>query len=45
MQVSFSDADLAFQDEVRRFFTHEYPDEIRAPMQSGEGLSTELEVR
>jgi alkylation response protein AidB-like acyl-CoA dehydrogenase len=45
MQVSFSEAELAFQDEVRRFFTHEYPDEIRTAMASGEGLSPELQVR
>ena len=45
MQVSFSDAELAFQDEIRGFFTHEYPDEIRAAMDSGEGLSPELQVR
>ena len=45
MQVSFSDAELAFQDEVRRFFTHEYPDDIRAAMDSGEGLSPDLQVR
>ena len=45
MQVSFSDAELAFQDEIRRFFADEYPDEIRAAMEAGDGLSPELQVR
>ena len=45
MQVSFTDAELAFQEEVHRFFTQEYPDEIRAAMDSGDGLSPELQVR
>ena len=45
MQVSFTDAELAFQEEVHSFFTHEYPDEIRAAMDSGDGLSPELQVR
>ena len=45
MQVSFSDAELEFQDEVRRFFTHEIPAEIRSAMDAGAGLSPELQVR
>jgi len=45
MQVSFSDAELEFQDEVRRFFTHEIPAEIRSAMDAGDGLSPELQVR
>jgi alkylation response protein AidB-like acyl-CoA dehydrogenase len=45
MQVSFTDAELAFQEEVHRFFTQEYPDDIRAAMDSGDGLSPELQVR
>ena len=45
MQVSFSDAELEFQDEVRRFFTHEIPEEIRSAMDAGDGLSPELQVR
>ena len=45
MQVSFSDTELAFQEEVRGFFAHEYPDDIRAAMDSGDGLSPEMQVR
>jgi alkylation response protein AidB-like acyl-CoA dehydrogenase len=45
MHVTFSAAELAFEEEVRAFFRDEYPDDIRATMDRGEHLSPEDQVR
>ncbi len=45
MHVTFSEAELAFRDEVRAFFRDEYPDDIRAQVDAGEDLSPEDQVR
>ena len=45
MHVTFSEAELAFQEEVRAFFRDEYPDDIRARVDAGEQLSPEDQVR
>ncbi len=45
MHVTFSEAELAFQDEVRAFFRDEYPDDLRSKVDSGEGLSPEDQIR
>jgi alkylation response protein AidB-like acyl-CoA dehydrogenase len=45
MHVTFSGADLAFQEEVRTFFRDEYPDEIREAVSSGEELPREMQIR
>ncbi|MDJ0794450.1 MAG: acyl-CoA dehydrogenase family protein [Woeseiaceae bacterium] len=45
MHVTFSETELAFQEEVRAFFRDEYPDDIRAQVDAGEHLSPEDQVR
>ena len=45
MQVTFSEAELAFQEEVRTFFRDEYPDDIREVVDSGVEMPPELQVR
>ncbi len=45
MHVTFSEAELAFQEEVRAFFRDEYPDDIRSKVDSGEGLTPDDQVR
>ena len=45
MHVSFSDTELAFQDEVRSFFRNEYPADIRDARENGGELSPEMQVR
>ena len=45
MHVTFSETELAFQEEVRAFFRDEYPDDIRAKVDAGEHLAPEDQVR
>ncbi|MDJ0708753.1 MAG: acyl-CoA dehydrogenase family protein [Woeseiaceae bacterium] len=45
MHVTFSDEELAFQEDVRAFFRDEYPADIRAKVDAGEELSPEDQVR
>src|SRR5210317_1836228 len=45
MHVSFSDKDLAFQEEVRAFFREELPDDIRDAMDSGVELQPDMQIR
>ena len=41
MDLAFTDAELAFRDEARRFFRTEIPESIRAKLRDGEHLSKE----
>ncbi|NNF40971.1 MAG: pimeloyl-CoA dehydrogenase large subunit [Woeseiaceae bacterium] len=45
MHVTFSDAELAFQEEVRAFFRDEYPDDIRELRSRGLELPPADQVR
>ena len=45
MHVTFSEAELAFQEEVRRFFRDEYPQDMRDTIDRGESLTPEDQVR
>ena len=45
MHVTFSEPELAFQEEVRTFFRDEFPDDIRAARDSGADISPEMQVR
>src|SRR5210317_536910 len=45
MHVSFSDEELAFQQEVQAFFRDELPDEIREAMDSGAELLPDMQIR
>ena len=45
MHVTFSDAELAFEDEVRSFFRDEYPDDIREAADAGAGIEPEVQIR
>jgi alkylation response protein AidB-like acyl-CoA dehydrogenase len=45
MHVAFSEEELAFQEEVCAFFRNEYPEDIRAAMDSGAGVTPEMMVR
>lgn len=45
MHVTFSEEDLAFQEEVRAFFRDELPDDIREAMDSGAELEPEMQIR
>jgi len=45
MHVTFSDEELAFQDEVRAFFREELPEDIRAAMDAGAELAPEMQIR
>ena len=45
MHVTFSEAELEFQSEVRAFFRDEYPDDIRAMVDSGAEMPPEMQVR
>lgn len=45
MHVTFSDEELAFQEEVRAFFRDELPDDIREAMDSGAELDPEIQIR
>lgn len=45
MHVTFSETELAFQEEVRAFFRDEYPDDIRAIVNSGAEMPPETQVR
>ena len=45
MHVTFSEAELEFQNEVRTFFRDEYPDDIRAMVDSGAEMPPEMQVR
>jgi alkylation response protein AidB-like acyl-CoA dehydrogenase len=45
MHVTFSDKDLAFQEEVRAFFREELPDDIRDAMDSGVELQPDMQIR
>ena len=45
MHVTFSEEELAFQEEVRAFFRDELPDEIREAMDSGAELDPEMQTR
>lgn len=45
MHVTFSEAELAFQEEVRAFFRAELPDDIKKAMDSGAELQPEMQVR
>ena len=45
MHVTFSEEELAFQEEVRAFFRDELPDDIRQAMDSGAELDPEMQIR
>ena len=45
MHVTFSEEELAFQEEVRAFFRDELPDDIRDAMDSGAELDPEMQIR
>ena len=45
MHVTFSEEELAFQEEVRAFFRDELPDDIRQAMDSGAELDSEMQIR
>ena len=45
MHVTFSEEELAFQEEVRAFFRDELPDDIREAMDSGAELDPEMQIR
>ena len=45
MHVTFSEEELAFQEEVRAFFRDELPDDIRKAMDSGAELDPEMQIR
>jgi len=45
MHVTFSEQDLAFQEEVRAFFRDELPDDIRDVMGSGAEIEPEMQIR
>ena len=45
MHVSFTDEELAFQQEVRTFLEEQYPEDIRRQQESGEPLSRDDIIR
>lgn len=45
MNIDFSDEELAFREEVRRFLREEYPDDLRAKQRAGIALTKEDIVR
>ena len=45
MHVTFSEEELAFQEEVRAFFRDEMPDDIRKAMDLGAELDPEMQIR
>ena len=45
MHVTFSDEELAFQEDVRTFFRDELPEDIRAAMNLGGELEPEQQIR
>ena len=45
MHVTFNAKELEFQEEVRTFFRDEYPDDLRAVMDSGEEMPPEMQIR
>ena len=45
MHVSFTDEELAFQQEVRTFLGEEYPEDIRRKQDSGKPLSRDDIIR
>lgn len=45
MHVTFSEEELAFQEEVRAFFRDELPDDIRDAVDSGAELDPEMQIR
>ena len=45
MHVTFSEEELAFQEEVRAFFRDALPDDIREAMDSGAELDPEMQIR
>ena len=45
MHVTFSEADLAFREEVRAFFRDEYPDDIREAYAAGPDIDPEFQIR
>ena len=45
MNVTYSDAEVAFRDEVRAFFQAEIPDDIRRKQDQGVALDPEDHVR
>ena len=45
MHVTFSEAELAFQEEVRAFFRDEYPEDIREIMDSGVEMQPQMQTR
>ena len=45
MHVTFSEKELAFQEEVQAFFRDELPDDIRETMESGGKINPEMQIR
>ena len=45
MHVTFNEAELTFQQEVRSFFRDEYPADIRAAMGSGNEILPDMQIR
>ncbi len=45
MHVTFSEAELEFQQEVREFFRDEYPGDIRDKIDRGQSLAPEDQIR
>lgn len=45
MHVTFSDEELAFQEEVRTFFRDELPEDVRVAMDSGAEIDPEMQIR
>ncbi|RZV37718.1 MAG: pimeloyl-CoA dehydrogenase large subunit [Chromatiales bacterium] len=45
MHVTFSEEELAFQEEVRAFFRDELPDDIREATDTGAELDPEMQIR
>ena len=45
MHVTFTEQELAFQEEVRAFFRDELPEDIREAMESGFELEPEMQIR
>lgn len=45
MDLEFSDSDLAFQEEARKFFANEFPADIREKQENGVRLSKDDEKR
>ncbi|MEM8814905.1 MAG: acyl-CoA dehydrogenase family protein [Pseudomonadota bacterium] len=45
MNLTFTEEELGFRDEIRRVFENEFPDDIRAMRDAGTGISRDDQIR